>query len=71
MKNGEEKLQRAQRYAEDRRARSEDEIQRLKKEYESMSEERRENDKMVEETKHEADEVEKRVCLPFPNLLGD
>lgn len=69
MKNAEEKLIRAQRHAEDRKARSEDEIVRLKKEYEIMSEERRENDKQVEETKQEADEVERKVCL-LPRRWG-
>ncbi len=61
MKNAEEKLQRAQVHAQDRRGRSELEIQKLKKEYEAMSEERRVNDKVVEETKYEADEVERQV----------
>jgi len=61
MKNAEEKLQRAQVHAQDRRGRSELEIQKLKKEYEAMSEERRVNDKVVEETKYEADEVERQM----------
>lgn len=61
LKIAEEKLVRAQRHAEDRRIKSEEEIQRFKREYEEMSEERRENDRQVEETKQEANEVDRKV----------
>lgn len=56
-----EKLSRAQQHAEERRYRSTEELERLQREYAEMSEERKENDRMVEETKQEADALERKV----------
>ena len=42
---------------------------RLKRDYLEMAEERRENDRIVEETKKEADELEKKVGSLFVMML--
>ncbi|KAI0688744.1 Nuf2 family-domain-containing protein [Cytidiella melzeri] len=57
--NAVEKLERAQRHAEDRRLASQQQIERLKAEYQEMANERRENDRQVEELRAEADELER------------
>ncbi|KAI0085396.1 Nuf2 family-domain-containing protein [Irpex rosettiformis] len=57
--NATEKLERAQRHAEDRRLASQQQIERLKTEYQEMANERRENDRQVEELRAEADELER------------
>lgn len=59
--NAMEKLERAQRHAEDKRVANQQTIERLQREYEEMSTERRQNDKEVEELKGEADEVATKV----------
>ena len=64
-KNAEERLARAQQHANERRIRADEEIVRLKRDYLEMAEERRENDRIVEETKKEADELEKKVGSLF------
>lgn len=56
-----EKLERAQRHAEDRRLASQQQIERLQAEYQEMANERRENDRQVEELRAEADELERLV----------
>lgn len=60
-KNAEERLARAQQHANERRVRADEEIARLRKDYLEMAEERRENDKIVEETKQEADALERKM----------
>ena len=64
--NASEKLERAQRHAEDKRLASQQQIERLKAEYQDMANERRENDRQVEELRAEADEIE-RVVRTFRN----
>ncbi|CDO69122.1 hypothetical protein BN946_scf185042.g24 [Trametes cinnabarina] len=59
--NAQEKLERAQRHAEDKRIASQQTIERLQREYEEMSVERRDNDRQVEELRAEADEIERKV----------
>ncbi|KAI0811066.1 Nuf2 family-domain-containing protein [Irpex lacteus] len=57
--NANEKLERAQKHAEDKRLASQQQIERLKAEYQEMANERRENDRQVEELRGEADELER------------
>ncbi|PSS30908.1 hypothetical protein PHLCEN_2v2533 [Hermanssonia centrifuga] len=59
--NALEKLDRAQKHAEDKRLASAHTLNRLQHEYEEMSVERADNDRHVEELRHQADEVEKRM----------
>lgn len=63
--NAEEKLEREQRYEDEQRAKSQATIAKLKREFEEMSLERRDNDLAVEETKQRATEIERKVfeCL--------
>lgn len=63
LSNAQEKLERAQRHAEDKRIASQHTIERLQREYEEMAVERRDNDRQVEELRAEADEIERKVCL--------
>jgi chromosome segregation ATPase len=58
-----EKLERAQKHAEDRRLASQSQIERLKAEYQEMANERRENDRQVEQLRAEADELERLVSM--------
>jgi len=60
--NAEEKLEREQNYADDQHARSQETITKLKKEFEEMSLERRDNDQAVEETKREAAQTERKMA---------
>ena len=61
LSNAQEKLERAQRHAEDKRLASQQTIERLQREYEEMAVERRDNDRQVEELRAEADEIERKV----------
>ncbi|KAH8108199.1 Nuf2 family-domain-containing protein [Cristinia sonorae] len=61
LSNAQEKLERAQRHAEDKRLASQQTIERLQREYEEMSVERRDNDKQVEEMRAQADEIERKM----------
>jgi kinetochore protein Nuf2 len=61
LSNAQEKLERAQRHAEDRKASSQKTIERLKRQYEEMVVERRDNDKEVEEVRGEARKLETEV----------
>lgn len=61
LANAQDKLERAQRHAEEKRHASQQTIERLQREYEQMDIERKENDKQVEELRKEADEVEAKV----------
>jgi chromosome segregation ATPase len=63
LANAHEKLERAQRHAEEKRQASQQTIDRLQREYERMDIERRDNDKQVEELREEADEIEAKVCF--------
>ncbi|KAH9901654.1 Nuf2 family-domain-containing protein [Cubamyces lactineus] len=60
--NAQEKLERAQRHAEDKRIASQQTIERLQREYEEMAVERRDNDRQVEELRAEADEIERKMA---------
>jgi hypothetical protein len=61
--NAQEKLERAQRHAEEKRQASQQTIERLQREYEKMDVERRENDKQVEELRMEAGDIESKASL--------
>ncbi|KAF8892658.1 Nuf2 family-domain-containing protein [Infundibulicybe gibba] len=58
LSNAHEKLERAQRHAEDKKQASQRTIDRLQREYDEMAVERRDNDKQVEELREEANQVE-------------
>ena len=60
--NAQEKLERAQRHAEDKRHSSQQTIERLQREYEEMALERKDNDKQMEELRKEANDVAAKVC---------
>ncbi|TFY79879.1 hypothetical protein EWM64_g4131 [Hericium alpestre] len=62
LENAHEKLERAQRHVEDKRAASTQTIERLQREYEEMSLERRDNDRQVEELRGEADGIERKMA---------
>ncbi|KAF9228623.1 hypothetical protein BS17DRAFT_772262 [Gyrodon lividus] len=62
LTNAQEKLERAQRHAEEKRQASQQTIERLQREYERMDIERRDNDKQVEELRKEADEIEAKIA---------
>ncbi|KAJ7684806.1 Nuf2 family-domain-containing protein [Mycena polygramma] len=62
LSNAQEKLERAQRHAEDRKVASQKTIDRLQREYDEMAVERRDNDKQVEELRGEANELETKMA---------
>ena len=69
--NAQEKLERAQRHAEDKKIASQRTIERLQREYDEMVSERRDNEKQVEELRGEADEIETKVgALLAATTLG-
>lgn len=63
LANAQEKLERAQRHAEEKRQASQQTIERLQREYEKMDVERRDNDKQVEELRMEASDIESKGGL--------
>ena len=66
LANAQVKLERAQQNAEEKRAQSQQTLERLQEEYEKMAVDRQVNDRKVEELRAEADEVERQVrflCL--------
>lgn len=63
MSNAKEKLERAQRHAEDKKAAGQKNIDRLQQEYNEMSVDRRDNDKQVEALRSEADALEVKVMF--------
>lgn len=65
--NAQEKLERTQRHAEDKRHTSQQTVERLQREYEEMALERRDNDKQMEELRKEANDVVAKVCRPSFN----
>ncbi|KAG6816946.1 hypothetical protein H0H87_001461 [Tephrocybe sp. NHM501043] len=62
LSNAHEKLERAQRHAEEKKLASQRTIDRLQHEYDQMAVERRDNDKQVEELRAEANEVERKMA---------
>ncbi|KAF9456033.1 Nuf2 family-domain-containing protein [Collybia nuda] len=62
LSNAHDKLQRAQRHAEDKKIASQRTIDRLQREYDEMSIERRDNDKQVEELRGDANAVEAKIA---------
>jgi kinetochore protein Nuf2 len=64
LSNAHDKLERAQRHAEDKKFASQRTIDRLQREYDEMAIERRDNDKQVEELRGDANAVETKV-FPF------
>lgn len=65
LANAQEKLERAQKHAEDKKHASQRTIERLQREYDEMVLERKDNDKQVEELRAEANAVEEKVTFPF------
>ena len=61
LANAQVKLERAQQNAEEKRAQSQQTLERLQEEYEKMVVDRQVNDRKVEELRAEADEVERQV----------
>ncbi|EGO21650.1 hypothetical protein SERLADRAFT_410230 [Serpula lacrymans var. lacrymans S7.9] len=62
LTNAQDKLERAQRHAEEKRAASQQTIERLQAEYEEMVVDRRDNDKQLEELRAEADDYETKIA---------
>lgn len=78
FQNAQEKLDRAQKHAEDKRLGSQKTIERLQQEYEQMALERRDNDKQMDELRKDADNVAARVrmiskihCCPPLTFIPD
>jgi kinetochore protein Nuf2 len=67
LANAREKIERAQQHIEDKRVANRQAIERLEKEYENMSIERRDTDKHNEELRAEADETERKVSRGLPH----
>lgn len=65
LANAQEKLERAQKHAEDKKQASQRTIERLQREYDEMVLERKDNDKQVEELRAEANAVEEKVTILF------
>ena len=61
LSNAQEKLERAQQHAEDKRLAGQQTIERLQREYEEMVLDRRDNEKQVEELRSKANEFERQV----------
>lgn len=61
LANAQDKLERAEKHAEEKRYASQHAIERLLREYEQMDVERRDNDKQVEELRKEADDTEAKI----------
>ncbi|PPQ66896.1 hypothetical protein CVT26_009836 [Gymnopilus dilepis] len=61
--NAKTKFERAQRLMEDKKQASQNTLERLQKEYEDMVEQRRENDKQIEEVRDEVNRIETKVLL--------
>ncbi|KAF7295191.1 hypothetical protein MIND_01057900 [Mycena indigotica] len=61
LSNAQEKLERAQRHAEDRKVASQKTIERLQAEYDDMVVERRDTDKQVEDIRAQANEIEGKI----------
>lgn len=70
LDKAEDKLNRMRRLATEQQRKAEEDIKRLTKEYAEMSEERRDNDRQVEELKQEADEIERKVRDSFRGLFN-
>lgn len=68
MQSAEGKVLRAQELAEESRSKSEDDIARLKKEYQIMSEERRENERIDDEKMRKADEIQRQACVRISSI---
>ncbi|KAH8833507.1 Nuf2 family-domain-containing protein [Flagelloscypha sp. PMI_526] len=62
LANAREKLERAQKHAEDKRTASSKTIERLQSEYDQMNLERRDNDKQLEGLKKEAHDIEAQMA---------
>ncbi|KAF8185055.1 Nuf2 family-domain-containing protein [Mycena galopus ATCC 62051] len=62
LSNAHEKLERAQRHAEDRKAASQKTIERLQRQYDEMVIERRDNDKEVEQLREEGSKLETEMA---------
>lgn len=65
MANAHEKVERAQKHAEDKKLANQRTIERLQREYDEMVIERRDNDKQLEELRREADNIEAKVTVCY------
>lgn len=66
LANALERLERAQRHAEDKKLASQRTAERLQREYDEMVLERQDNDRQVEELRREANDVEEKVNVDRP-----
>ncbi|KIJ99575.1 hypothetical protein K443DRAFT_102011 [Laccaria amethystina LaAM-08-1] len=71
LSNAYDKLERAQKHAEDKKLASQRTIERLQREYDEMVVERRDNDKQVEELRGEADAVESKMAEHLKKSEGE
>ncbi|KAK2467107.1 hypothetical protein APHAL10511_001365 [Amanita phalloides] len=67
LSNAHEKLERAQKHAEDKKLANQRTIERLQREYDEMVIERRDNDKQLEELRREADSIEAKMVEHLRN----
>ena len=65
LANAHEKVERAQKHAEDKKLANQRTIERLQREYDEMVIERRDNDKQLEELRREADNIEAKVTVCY------
>lgn len=65
LANAHEKVERAQKHAEDKKLANQRTIERLQREYDEMVVERRDNDKQLEELRREADNIEAKVTVCY------
>lgn len=71
LSNAHDKLERAQRHAEDKKSANQRTIDRLQREYDEMSIERRDNDRQVEELRADANRVEEKMVLHMKISEGE
>jgi len=62
LQNAQDKLERAQKHAEDKRFASQQTIERLQREYEEMALDRKDNDDQMEKLRMEADDVAAKMA---------
>jgi kinetochore protein Nuf2 len=65
LTNAHEKIERAQKHAEDKKLANQRTNERLQREYDEMVIERRDNDKQLEELRREADNIEAKVTVCY------
>jgi len=65
LSNAYQKLEQAQKRAEEKKAASQRTLDRLQAEYDQMAVERRDNDQEMQKIRAQADDVEANVCIFF------